>query len=71
VFLKERQKDLAVADNAPSTARARETIQLLQRARPPTSSLPICGRQTAPTWTPVDYQIWDVIQHRVYKTRVN
>jgi len=55
-------------DSAPAH-RARETIALLQRETPAFIS-PDVWPPNSPDLNPVDYRIWSVMQHRVYRKKV-
>ena len=55
-------------DSAPAH-RARETIDLLSREAPDFIS-PQLWPPNSPDLNPVDYQIWSVLEERVYRTRI-
>ena len=55
-------------DNAPAH-RARETVGLLHRETPDFISS-LQWPPNSPDLNPVDYNIWSVMQERVYKTRI-
>ena len=55
-------------DSAPAH-RARETIALLSRETPDFIS-PQLWPPNSPDLNPVDYQIWSVLEERVYRTRI-
>lgn len=55
-------------DSAPAH-RARETVGLLQRETPAFIS-PDVWPPNSPDLNPVDYKIWSVMQHRVYRKKV-
>jgi len=50
--------------------RACETLQLLRRETPNFIS-PDLWPPNSPDLNPVDYEIWAVMQHRVYKTKIH
>jgi len=52
------------------TSFAFETLQLLLRETPDFIS-PDLWPPISPDLTPVDYEIWAVMQHRVYKTKIH
>jgi transposase len=56
-------------DSAPAH-RARDTIQLLQRETPDFIG-PDLWPPNSPDLNPVDYQIWGIMQQRVYECRLN
>ena len=56
-------------DSAPAH-HARETLQLLRPEKPDFIS-PDLRRPNSPDLNPVDYEIWAVMQHRVYKTKIH
>jgi len=53
-----------------SLHRARDTVQLLQMETPEFIA-PDLWPPNSPDLNPVDYQVWGLMQERVYKTPVN
>jgi len=52
------------------TSFAFETLQLLRRETPDFIS-PDLWPPNSPDLNPVDYEIWDMMQRRVYKTKIH
>jgi len=55
--------------NSTPAHRARDTIQLLQKKTPNCIGTVLWPRNS-PDLNPVDYKIWDVMQQRVYESRI-
>jgi len=55
-------------DNAPAH-RAGDTVELLSRNTPHFISL-LLWPPNSPDLNPMDYEVWDVLQQRVYRSRI-